>query len=90
MKNKKYIWIALGILAVGGYFIYKEFKTTKKLSKSESIDLIIENGSHSNREFISTFGSDFLIAWATAIIKGDKVFTYGGKSYNTQGGTAVK
>lgn len=90
MKNKKYMWIALGILAVGGYFIYKEFKTAKKLTKSESIDLIIENGSHSNREFISTFESGFLIAWANAITKGDNFFTYGGKRYNTQGATAVK
>ena len=55
-----------------------------------SIDLIIENGSHSNRDFISTFESGFLITWASAILKGDKTFVYDGKSYKTQGGTALK
>ena len=90
MKNKAYIWIALAILGIGGYLVYKEFKKPNKLSKSESVDVIIENGSHSNRDFISTFETGFLMTWANAIIKGEKTFTYNGKSYQSQGGTAVK
>ena len=90
MKNKAYIWVAVAILGVGGYFIYKDFKKPKELTKEQSIDLIIENGSHSNRDFISTFESGFLITWASAILKGDKTFVYDGKSYKTQGGTALK
>ena len=90
MKGKTYIWIAVAILGVGGYYAYKEFKKPNKLSKSESVDVIIENGGHSNRDFISTFETGFLIAWANAIIKGEKTFVYNGKSYNSKGGTAIK
>ena len=90
MKNKAYIWIALAILGIGGYLVYKEFKKPNKLSKSESIDIIIENGKHANKETISKFNANFLIAWASAVIKGEKTFTYNGKSYQSQGGTAVK
>lgn len=90
MKNKTYIWVALAILGVGGYFVYKEFKKIKVLTKSESIDIIIESQKHRDRDFISTFDDGFLGVWANAILENKNTFNYKGKTYKTQGGTAVK
>lgn len=90
MKNKAYIYISLAILAIGGYFAYKELKKVKVLTKSESINIIIENGKHKNREFISTFDDGFLGVWANAILENKDTFVYKGKSYETQGGKAIR
>ena len=90
MKNKAYIYISLAILGVGGYLAYKEFKKVKVLTKSESINIIIENGKHKNREFISTFDDGFLGVWANAILENKDTFVYKGKSYETQGGKAIR
>ena len=89
MKNKKYIWIALAILGIGGYFIYKELKKPN-LTKEKSIEIITENGYHSNKDFISKFEEGFLISWAKGILANAKTFYYNNKSYYTQGGTSVK
>lgn len=90
MKNKKYIWISVAILAVGGYFIFKEYKKPKQRTKEQSVKIIIENGKHANPEFISTFEQDFLNLWSEAILSDKVSFLYKGKAYNTQGGTSVK
>lgn len=90
MKNKTYVWIALAILGVGGYFAYKEFKKKKQLTKSESIDIIISNASHKDRDFISKFDEAFLSTWANAILDNEETFKYKGKAYRNQGGTAIK
>jgi hypothetical protein len=89
MKNKAYVWIALAILGVGGYLAYKEFKKVKVLTKEDSINIIIENGKHKDRN-ISTFDDAFLGVWANAILENKDTFSYKGKSYRTQGGTAIK
>jgi len=89
MKNKAYVWIALAILGVGGYLAYKEFKKVKVLTKEDSINIIIENGKHKDRN-ISTFDAAFLGVWANAILENKDTFSYKGKSYRTQGGTAIK
>lgn len=90
MKNKAYIWVALAILGVGGYLAYKEFKKVKVLTKEDSIKIIIENAKHKDRNTISTFEDAFLGVWANAILENKETFVYKGKSYRTQGGTAIK
>jgi hypothetical protein len=90
MKNKAYVWIALAILGVGGYLAYKEFKKVKVLTKEDSINIIIENGKHKDRNIISTFDDAFLGVWANAILENRDTFVYKEKSYRTQGGTAIK
>jgi hypothetical protein len=92
MKDKKYIYVSVLILAIGGFFIYKELKSdkNKKLTKSESIDIIIDSGKHKNKEFISTFEDGFLIEWAKAILNKSTTFIYKTKEYNVQGGTSIK
>jgi hypothetical protein len=92
MKNKKYIWLTIAILGVGGYFIYKEYKKPKSstLTFEESLDIIIEGKNASNRESLSTFDKPFVIAWANGVLAKAKTFSYNGKEYNTQGGTSVK
>lgn len=90
MKNKAYIWVALAILGVGGYLAYKEFKKVKVLTKDESINIIIENAKHKDRNTISNFEDAFLGVWANAILEDKETFVYKEKSYRTQGGTAIK
>ena len=90
MKNKKYIWIALVILGVGGYYGYKLYKKPVELTKEQSVDLIVEKGKASNRETLLTFEEGYVKAWANGILQNKDTFTYNGKSYNTQGGKAVK
>lgn len=90
MKNKAYIWVALAILGVGGYLAYKEFKKVKVLTKNDSINIIIENAKHKDRNTISKFEDAFLGVWANAILEDKETFVYNGKSYRTQGGTALK
>ena len=90
MKNKAYIWVALAILGVGGYLAYKEFKKVKVLTKEDSINIIIENAKHKDRNTISKFDVGFLGVWANAILENINTFVYKGKSYRTQGGTALK
>jgi hypothetical protein len=90
MKNKNYIWISVAILAVGGYFVYNEYKKPKQRTKEENVKIIVENGKNENPEFISTFEFDFLNLWANSILQEKNSFLYKGKEYNTQGGTSVK
>jgi len=90
MKNKKYIWISVAILAIGGYLVFKEFKKPKQRTKEENVKIIIENGKHENPKFISEFESDFLNTWSNSVLEGKSSFLYKGKAYNTQGGTSVK
>lgn len=90
MKNKAYIWVALAILGVGGFLIYKELKKVKVLTKSDSIDIIISNEKHNDKNVISSFEDAFLGVWANAVLEKQEVFKYNGKTYNTQGGRAIK
>ena len=87
MKNKGIYIISGLIVLVGGYFIYDKFykKTTK--TKAESINLIVSTKSHANKEnILDTFEDGFLIAWATAIEKGQELFDYKGNNYEKQCG----
>lgn len=90
MKNKTYILVALAILGVGGYYAYKLYKKPVELTKEQSADLIIENGKASNKQTLLTFGEGYLKAWANAVLKNENTFIYNSKTYNTQGGRAVK
>jgi hypothetical protein len=91
MKNKKYIWISVAILGVGGYFIYKNLLQKPTRSKQENIDLIVDAGMSKNvNNLLSTYDERFLNQWANAVEKKDVTFTYKFKRYNTKGGTSVK
>jgi hypothetical protein len=91
MKNKTYIWISIAILGVGGYFIYKNLLKKPIRTKQENIDIIVEaNMSKNVDNFLSTFGEDFLSAWANAVKNGKSTFTYKFKNYNTKGGKSIK
>lgn len=85
MKNgKTYLFIALyGIAAYGAYYLfYSKTAYAKKIIKAQkskgSIDKLI------------SFDMAFLRTWSKSAVNNDTTFTYNGKSYNTQGGTAVK
>lgn len=91
MKNKKYIWISVAILAVGGYFIYKNLLKKPTRTKQENIDIIVgSNMSQNVNNLLSTYDEGYLNEWANAVEKGEVTFTYKFKKYNTKGGTSVK
>lgn len=90
MKNKKYIWVSLAILAIGGYFIFKEYKKPKQRTKEENVKIIVEDGKHGANLINSNFEEGFLNSWANSVLEGKSSFLYKGKAYNTQGGTSVK
>jgi hypothetical protein len=91
MKNKGIYIISGLIVLVGGYFIYDKFYKKTPKTKAESINIIVSTKNHANKEnILDTFEDGFLIAWATAIEKGQELFDYKGKQIYTQGGKAKK
>ncbi len=91
MKNKGVYIISGLIVLVGGYFIYNKFYKKPIKTKQESIDIIVLTKSHLNKDnILNTFEDDFLIAWATAIEKGQELFEYKGNTYEKQGGKRKK
>jgi hypothetical protein len=90
MNKKAYIWIAVAILGVGGYYAYKLYKKPVELTKEESVNLIVEKGKSTSKETLLTFEEGYLKAWANAILQNKDAFVYNAKTYNTQGGKSVK
>ena len=91
MKNKG-IYIVSGLIVlVGGYFIYDKFYKVTPKTKEQSIEIIVATKSHLNTDnILSTFEDGYLMAWANAIEKGFKTFTYKGKTFDVNGGKRLK
>ena len=91
MKNKG-IYIVSGLIVlVGGYFIYDKFYKVTPKTKEESIGIIVTTKSHLNADnILSTFEDGYLMAWANAIEKGNKTFSYQGKTFDVVGGKRLK
>ena len=91
MKNKTTYIVSGLIVLVGAYFIYNKFYKKTTRTKEENINLIVSSKNHANKEnILDTFEDDFLIAWATAIEKGQELFNYKGNTYEKQGGKRKK
>jgi hypothetical protein len=91
MKIKPYILVSVGILVVGGIYVFNQLRSIKNNpTKAQNIETIISAGKHGNKEFISSFDADFLTEWAKAVKNNSETFTYKDKQYKTQGGTSVK
>ena len=91
MKNKG-IYIVSGLIVlIGGYFIYDKFYKVTPKTKEESIGIIVATKSHLNaNNILSTFEDGYLMAWANAIEKGNKTFSYQGKTFDVVGGKRLK
>jgi len=86
-KNVLTSVLVIGGLAAVYFFLVKP----KKLNKNQAIDLIIQKGYFtSGRSNLESFDDAYVLAWAKAAKKGDEVFIYEGKTYNTQGGKLQK
>jgi hypothetical protein len=93
MENRNLGLLSLAILAVGGFFIYKEYAKKKEESmppEVSDVDTIVNSGKNKDKAFISTLGAGFVKAWADGIRRSLTEFTYKGKTYNTQGGKYIK
>jgi predicted negative regulator of RcsB-dependent stress response len=93
MNDKNLGLIAVIILGVGGYFVYKEYQKKKKENapaQISDVDTIITNGKNKDRSFVTSLGADFVKAWADGVRGSMASFTYNGKTYNTQGGKLIK
>jgi hypothetical protein len=84
MKKNTLIWIAVyGVAAYGAYYMYfSKTAYAKKIIKADK--------SKQSLEDLKSFDMVFLRAWSKAAVENAKTFDYKGKSYNTQGGKAVK
>jgi len=91
MKEKIFLGIGVLILLGGGVYAYEKLIKNPKRSKEKNIDIIVSNNYSNNvNNALQGFDDAFLNSWATAIIRSKKTFEYNGKSYNVQGGKAVK
>lgn len=79
------------VLIVGGaaYFAYKNF--SKGRYKKIVINHLDANYGKDldHTDFINKANQGYVKEWAKAITKGLSTFVYGGKTYNTIGGSAV-
>lgn len=95
MKNKEIYIITALIILGGGYIIYNKYKKNKEitipLTKVDAISVIVNSKKASNpKNVLSTFGEDYLLAWASAIQNGEITFELDGKVYNVEGGKRLK
>jgi hypothetical protein len=103
MKKYKYELLGLGILIVGGIYLFKKLKEAKDLAntkqnvtpevadkKESDIDTIINAGKfNGTRSVLQTFEPSFLNDWARATLNNQSTFTSKSVKYNTQGGKRV-
>ena len=84
MKKSTFVWIAVyGVVAYGAYYMYfSKTAYAKKIIKADK--------SKQSLEDLKSFDMAFLRAWSKAAGQNTQTFDYNGKTYNTQGGRAVK
>jgi hypothetical protein len=84
MKKNTLIWIGVyAVVAYGAYYMY--------FSKDAYAKAIVKAGKYSgSAEALKAFGMNFLRPWARAAKANQPTFTFEGKTFNTQGGKAVK
>jgi hypothetical protein len=81
MNNKKGIIVAVSVAAILGALWY-----FKKGMKSDAQTIVDAGYYSSGVAGLSTFGKDYLKAWAKAAKAKEPTFFLDGISYNTQGG----
>lgn len=93
MKNNTLAIVVIGILAVGGYFVYKTkfWVKSQPFTKEQAIAVIVNSANSVNdKNVMATFEDQYLIDWANGVVNGQKVFTSLGKNYNVKGGKLTK
>lgn len=94
MKNRTIAIIAIGIVLAGGYYAYstKFWKKSEDVffTKTAAVDLIVQDGKHNDKVFLSSLDDEFIKSWANAVYRKDQNFTYNGRIYATLGGKTVK
>ncbi len=95
-KHKKIVIIigsalAIGILAFGGYKLYKKHYSDTH-NKSYYVNYLAGHGmmNQSSAAAAMNLGDDFIEVWYQAAKKENETFDFGGKKYVTKGGRAVK
>ena len=93
----KIILIVTGVLVAGGvvlYIINASKKPTVITDNNQVAVALIGNAKSgltaSDQANLITFDNGYLNAWLQGLNSGSSMFYYNGKSYYTQGGTAVK
>jgi hypothetical protein len=82
----------ISVVVVGGllYLAYKKF--VKPNSKKVVINYLDATFgvSTNHTDFINKADKGYVDNWAKALMKGESIFTYNGKTYKVAGGTATK
>jgi predicted small secreted protein len=86
LLNKYKIYILIAIVIGSGLTYYFMFHN---MSREKAIKIIKDSGKHSMADD-TIFGTEYLKAWAKAVVKENPSFIFEGKTYNTKGGTALK
>lgn len=80
MKKSTLVWVGVyAVVAYGAYYMF--------FSKDAYAKAIIKAGKYKGSlEDLKSFGMNFLRPWAKAAKNNQPTFTFGGKTFNTQGG----
>ena len=69
--------------------LYGAYKLSFK-NKRAMVSFIVAKGRHASKAVLMTFDDAFIKEWYKGAKANKDSFTFAGKKYNTQGGTAVK
>lgn len=83
-KNVRGALVVLGVVVIvaGVYYFYSH---NKRYYAKE----IVNFGGSDSFVGLMGFEEGYLKEWAKALVKAKQSFSYNGKTYNTQGGTAI-
>jgi hypothetical protein len=87
MKDNTIKIAGLLILLSGAIAVYLKLK---KNNTESDIDTIINSENASSKSGLQVLQPEFIKAWALAVKQNLPTFTFNGKTYNTNGGKAVK
>jgi hypothetical protein len=88
-KNTRNGLIVVAVVLVAAYFAYKKFVLPdSRLVITRYLDATF-GPSAEHQTQVNSMEQGYVDAWSKALMNGQSTFTYNGKTYNTNGGTAA-
>lgn len=89
-KNLKGVIAILIVLGIAFAVYWLTRKKSPVMDKKAAIKTIAGAKSGRSEQTLSSYGEDYLIAWAQAIQAAQATFMVAGKNYNTNSGMTIK